>query len=76
MKVVGESFLLAAVHFCYGNAKIRIFFVVVAGIRASRLLPEFHFPDKTRLYLAVKKKNKRGFPGGNKGFLGLNLGTP
>lgn len=57
------------------------FFVVVALCGASRLFPELHsashFPNKTRLYLAVKKKKKiKGDLLGNKGGLGLSLGTP
>lgn len=61
LKVGAERFLLSAVDFCYGNAKRRGFVVVVvvAVCGASGLFPGLHsgshFPNKTRLYLAVKK---------------------
>lgn len=55
--------------------EVFIFVVVVAVCGASRLFPELHsashFPNKTRLYLAVKKKKKiKGDLLGNKGVWG------
>lgn len=77
LKVGAERCLLSAVDFCCGNAKRSWFFfvVVVAVCGASRLFPELHsashFPNKTRLYLAVKKKKIiKGDLLGNKGVWG------